>query len=720
MQTTVHKQEDKLPSLRQDISIMSGGASWTGAPTWVLHDKFRNCFFRIDLLAFEILARWKPITPTKLAANISKELGLEVSKETIVELAEFLFKNTLTEKPADTAENNWSSYYKQAVAQQKTILSKVVHSYLFFKIPLTRPQKFIDFCWPHVAPLFTKTAVIIFTLLAILGLYLVSRQWQVFTTTFLDFLSPKGLFIYAISLVFIKIIHEMGHAFMAKKYNTHVSVIGVAFVVLMPILYTDTTDATRLSSKKQRLMIDLAGISAELALASICTLLWVFLPDGPLRSVAFTTATLSWVLSLAVNLNPFMRFDGYYILSDIMGLENLQERGFALAKWRMREALFGLNRKAPEVLPKKWQTLIILHAWGTWIYRFFLFLGIALLVYTFFIKLVGILLFIIEIAWFIVLPIMREVKIWWQSKSEVPFSKHNLLKFSVVLALLFLFLFPWSTRIEIPSVLHYSSAASIYAPKSGKITSHKFIAGRNVLKGDVLAILNSPDLENKILLNQKKIKLLQARMARSSADATERSLLLILEQELLAAVKQHEGLLNQKNALIVRAPISGTLENVNTDIEEGIWLNSSKRLAIIKPNEVPNIMGLVAEENLSLIKNSNIGKFVPDNLEYKTQFLKVVKVANIASASLEQKYLADIFGGKISVLPMSIKQQANTGIKLRNAWFPVEMILEVSEKETQKLDHVISGVAIINGEHKSIAASFFNRVASVLIREFGF
>lgn len=720
MQPVTSIQEDKLPSLRQDISITTGGASWTGAPTWVLHDKFRNRFFRIDLLAFEMLARWKPISPTKLAANFSKELGLEVSKETVLELAEFLFKNALTERPADTTQNEWASYYQQALAQQKTILNKIIHSYLFFKIPLTRPQRFIDFCWPYVAPFFTKTAVMIFTLLAVLGMYLVSRQWQNFTNTFLDFLSPQGFFIYAVSLVFIKIIHEMGHAFMAKKYDASVSVIGIAFVVLMPILYTDTTDATRLSSRRKRLMIDLAGISAELALASICTLLWVFLPDGPLRSVAFTTATLSWVLSIGVNLNPFMRFDGYYILSDIMGLENLQERGFVLARWRMREFLFGLKKTAPEVLPKSWRTLVILHAWGTWVYRFFLFLGIALLVYTFFIKLIGILLFIIEISWFILMPIGREVKTWWQLKSEILVSKHSILNSAVIFVLLALFFLPWSTKIEVPSVLHYSSAISIYAPKSGNVTSHNFIAGKTVSKGDVLAILNSPDLESKIILTEKKILLLKARMARSSADATERSLLLILEQELSGAVKQQEGLLNQRDALVLRAPISGTLENVDPDFEKGIWLNSSTRLAIIKPNEIPAIIGLVAGGDLSFLQQGNTGKFIPDNLEFKSRLVKVKKLSAIATVSLDESYLADVFGGKISVLPTADKGQAGSGMKLRGAWFPVEMNLDITEHEMERLEYVISGVAVINGKHKSIAGSFLKRVASVLIREFGF
>ncbi len=138
-------------------------------------------------------------------------------------------------------------------------------------------------------------------------------------------------------------------------------IIGVAFLVLFPVLYTDTT----LKHRDQRLMIDVAGILTELAIAIIATMFWVFLPDGPMRSIAFTTSTLSWFLSLVINLNPFMRFDGYYILSDASGVENMQERSFAFAKWRMREVLFKPNIAPPEVLSTNLQRLLIYHAWGT-------------------------------------------------------------------------------------------------------------------------------------------------------------------------------------------------------------------------------------------------------------------------------------------------------------------------------------------------------------------
>jgi putative peptide zinc metalloprotease protein len=176
--------------------------------------------------------------------------------------------------------------------------------------------------------------------------------------------------------------------------------------------YTDTNDTWRLTSRWQRLLVASAGILTELVIAAWATLAWAFLPDGALRSAAFVLATTSWVATLAINASPFMRFDGYFILSDFLELPNLHERSFALARWRLREWLFDLGEEKPEHFSRRRETGLILFAWAVWIYRLVVFLGIAVLVYHFFIKIVGIFLFMVEIIWFIALPIRHELQAW--------------------------------------------------------------------------------------------------------------------------------------------------------------------------------------------------------------------------------------------------------------------------------------------------------------------
>ncbi|UGA40408.1 hypothetical protein JOS77_14430 [Chromobacterium haemolyticum] len=162
--------------------------------------------------------------------------------------------------------------------------------------------------------------------------------------------------------------------------------------MMMPVLYTDTNDAWKLNSRRQRLLIGGAGMLAELVLAAWATLLWSFLPDGPLRAGVFLLATTTWLATLAINASPFMRFDGYFLLADYLGLPNLHNRAFALARWQLRKTLLGLDDPVPEHFPAARRRGLILFAWATWLYRLVLFLSIAFLVYHLFFKALGMLL----------------------------------------------------------------------------------------------------------------------------------------------------------------------------------------------------------------------------------------------------------------------------------------------------------------------------------------
>jgi len=178
--------------------------------------------------------------------------------------------------------------------------------------------------------MFKRNTWVFIFIIGLIGLFFTARQWDQFTTTFMHFFTLEGFIFYAITLTLIKALHELGHAYTARHFGVRVPIIGVAFLVMFPILYTDTTDAWRLTDKRKRLLIDSGGIIVELSIAAISLFLWSFLPDGPARSAAFFAATTSWVLSLMVNLNPCMRFDGYYLLGDLFGIQNMQARGFEL------------------------------------------------------------------------------------------------------------------------------------------------------------------------------------------------------------------------------------------------------------------------------------------------------------------------------------------------------------------------------------------------------
>lgn len=277
---------------------------------------------------------------------------------------------------------------------KQNIFKWLIHNYLFIRIPLLKPDKWLEDNKNRINFLYSKLWQNIVLVLGFIGIVFVLRDWENFISTFMYLFSKEGFFYYFLSLVFVKSMHELGHAFTAKRLGCKVPTMGVAFLVLFPVLYTDTTSAWKLKSKYQRLQIVLGGIKVELYLALIATFLWSFAPIGIFKSILFIIATTSWISSLLINISPFLRFDGYYILSDITDSKNLQPRSFAMAKWFIRKNILGLEEEKPEILVKEKENFFIIYAILTWIYRLFLFLGIALLVYYFAFKVLGIILFL--------------------------------------------------------------------------------------------------------------------------------------------------------------------------------------------------------------------------------------------------------------------------------------------------------------------------------------
>ena len=700
-----------LPALREDLKIEQGGVLRNGSPSWLIQDPLRNRYFRIALENFELLNLWRVMEVKQFIDYASHKLRRLVKQAEIDELCKFLLGNGLC---LEATGGDYNAFYQQESASNRGWMSLIIHNYLFFKIPLVRPQGFLDAIWPLVGCLFTRLSAWGFFAGALLAFYLVSRQWEIFAGTFLSFFSLEGAILYGVSLILLKTLHELGHAFMAKKYNVNVATIGIAFMVLLPVLYTDTSSAARLKNHKQRLMIDFAGIFTELAVAVIATLLWVFLPDGPLRSICFTTATLSWVLSLLVNLNPFMRFDGYYILCDLLGVENLQERGFAMAKWRMREILFTPDREPPETTEPGLRWLMVLHAWGTWIYRFFLFLGIAILVYHFFIKVVGIFLFIVEILWFILFPVWRELKIWWSARSEFFVNRRSLISCGFIIALLLAFCVPWSSSITIPSIVKAGNEIRLFPPEAGYLVYSALEDDKVITTDAVLAKLSSAKLEAEIEVSRRRQALLKVRLARSVADREELSISTVLGKELQTETDKLNTLLEKRQAFIIKAPFEGQIVDVDANLHTQQWVANDRHLAVLRSTDGVRISGLSQGDDFVRMKADEVGIFIPDNVQISSFPVRVIQMASMAQETLDDEILSDIHGGRI---PLIANQQ--DGMKPLGTWFRVTFEAE-DLPDNFELKSLMRGVVVIEGVRESYFTKFSRRVLSVLIRESGF
>src|SRR5690606_1071739 len=179
-----------------------------------------------------------------------------------------------------------------------------------------------------------------------------------------------------------------------------------------------------------------------------------------------------------------MRFDGYFILSDVLNFPNLHERAGAMARTRLRRMVLGLRDPDPEVLSPAAARNLTLFAFATWIYRLGVFLAIAWAVYTFFFKLLGVFLLVVEILWFVLRPIASELAVWKERWPEVT-RPRRLVLYGLILVVLTLLAMPWAFKVDAPAVAHPERQQFVYSPSPAQLVD--FQQPGFVSQGSVLA-----------------------------------------------------------------------------------------------------------------------------------------------------------------------------------------------------------------------------------------
>lgn len=691
-----------LPEMRTELQFKPGIRELNGAKSWLIFDPVRHQYYQIDTKNLKILQLWGTATAGEIADLL---IEYSVTLDDIENLLRFLWQNSLTVLPPN---GKIDFYLAQTAAKKGSRLKRLLHGYLFLRIPLLRPNRFLEKTEPLTRIFFTRSWWVFITLVALLGLFLTSRQWDQFTHTFSHFFSMQGLFYYGLALVFIKSFHELGHGYASARYGCRVNSMGVALIVLFPVLFTDTTDSWKLTDRRKRLIISAAGVAVELSMAAIATLFWVFLEDGAARSTAFFIATTSWMMSVLVNMNPLMRFDAYHFLSDALGVQNLQARSFALGRWSLREILFGLDEPAPEAMAVRMRRGLTVFAWCTWIYRFFLFLGIALLIHNMFFKPFGSILGAVELMFFIAIPIMNEFKQWWIRRTHMLTSFSSWVTMSILSGVVLAALIPWQSTVRIPAVVEALDQSSLYAPGVGQIEKLHVAQGDYVNQGDAIITLGSAQLDNKIVATKRRIELVNALLNRIAADADDRGQKIVLQTELLQWQEELTGLQEQEALLHVVAPIDGFVAELNTGLHKGRWVSEQAHLGSVISNSGARIRGYVSANDLGRIGTGDQAVFIPDVPE-QGRVSGNISVVNGAHAEyLTIPELTSHYDGAIAV------SNVEGDLKPLKAWYNISVAIDSTESVVTR---AVPGTLLAEGEPESLVQRFWRRAVHVVLRE---
>lgn len=714
-----------LPPLRKDITCSFIEYDVHGRPHWMINDPGRNKFFMIGWAENQILEHWHLGDPKKILDAINNKTTLNINETDIENFYLFLKNNYLIQQ---------SGYEIHKMGKEQKIFAKdswikwLIHHYLFFRVPLWHPDKFLVKTRKVATYIFSKKLLYIMLFLAFVAVYQISTQWQPFKHTFSTIFNFQGLIYYFIAFTLCKFFHEMGHAYMCRKYDIPVQSLGVAFLVFWPVLYTDTTLSWVLKSK-ERMRIASAGIWIETYVVIIAALIWCNTDNITLKTVCYMIITVNWLGSLLINASPFMRFDGYYVLADYLRMPNLQPRAFALTRWQIRRWLFAWSDPPPEKYSKNLHYFLIGYSITTWLYRLILYTAIAVLVYNFVIKIVGIILFIIEVYYFILGPFINEARTWFFYKDRFSWNINAKITIACTSLLLLLLVLPIRTTITLPGTMSYLHIF-IIAEEDGMLEKALPKQGEKVKKGEIIAELSSSYLENALTLVMLHYKLQLAQLRNAKINLENINEKNIILSDINKSQAEYGKLYAMYDKLKLRAPFNGIIYEVATDLAPGDYVMKNEWLADVVDTSKIYIEAYVNEIDLYLIKKGSTGYFYPYHFSQNRIPVKVIEIDALNTNALNCEYSKPIKQNKniSSVIDTPCYNVSELGGKIptylteEGKYVPVDSIYRIKlvPEEKVNLSYVEPGDVVLKTESHSFIGRFISRFKDILIKQTGF
>ncbi len=421
------------------------------------------------------------------------------------------------------------------------------------------------FGWLYSPPALMVAVVYIFT-----ALMLVLVNFETFRSKlpeFHQFFASGNWFYLAAALGITKVIHEFGHGLSCKYYGGECHEMGFMLLVFTPCLYCDVSDSWMLPSKWKRMMIGAGGMYIELIIASTATFLWWNSHEGLFNQMCLNVMFVSSVSTLLFNANPLMRFDGYYILSDMLEIPNLRTKSSTSLSRLAKKWCLGVKLQDDPFLPKRHQGLFALYSVASTIYMWVLMISIFMFVWNamkpYRMEAIGRMLALFGIYGLIVRPITGIYKFL-----KVPGRRDEVKSLNItvtagvvaVIAAAICFI-PLPQRVWCPAELRPRGEETVYVTVDGRLEEILVEANDRVAEGDELARFSNVDLELQIAELEGQESGYRARLASLErerfTDSAAGMEIRTVEESLKSVEEQLVKKRQYQSELVLKAPRSG-------------------------------------------------------------------------------------------------------------------------------------------------------------------
>lgn len=575
--------------------------TYRGQRWFVLQDSTGGRYHRLSPGAYVLVNRMDGrLTVQELWDEACRAGGDAIpTQDEVVELLMQLHSNDLLhcDVTPDTAE-----LFERFSKRRKQKWKQWITQPMSLRIPLLNPDDFLT-RWAHrFAWLFTFKGALLWLAVVLPALLLAGQNWDELTLNLSDHvLSASNLLVLVLVYPVVKIIHELGHGFAAKVWGGSVHEMGLMFLIFAPVPYVDASAASAFRSKQRRAIVGAAGMLAELLLAAIAMYVWVLVEPGVVRAVAFNVMLIASVSTVIVNGNPLLRYDGYYILSDLIEIPNLGQRGQRYLTYLSDRYLFGAGELEPPddtLSEKRW---FVGYTITSWFYRVFITASIILFVAgEFFIF--GVLLALWASFGLFVMPIWKAGKHILESPTLHRYRARaiKLTAASIVGILLFGFLVPMPLRTQTEGVVWLPDQALVRAGVNG--TFHHWLVepGAQVSKGTPLLMMDDPQLATELAVAQARVNESRARFTvEQFADPVQSE---VLRQQLEYAESALAQVNERYGRLVVYSETDGVLTVSKSQDMAGQYFKKGEILGYMMDREQLIARVAIAQENIDLVR----------------------------------------------------------------------------------------------------------------------
>lgn len=454
---------------------------------------------------------------------------------------------------------------QQRKARRKRFWSGV-KNVLFLRLPGWDPERTLQRLYPLVRWYFRPGAISLAVLLVLASWMLLAVQFSHFQSqlpAFQQFFGWPNVIYLWLTLALCKVLHEFGHGLCCTHFGGECHEMGLMLLVFSPTLYCDVTDSWLLPNKWQRIWIGAAGMWVELILSALAVFTWWWTTPGLLHHLALNVFFVTSITTVVFNANPLMRFDGYYIIADLLEIPNLRQKADRLLRDTFSWYCLGIEQPPDPFAPQRDRGWFILFAAVSAVYRWIVLAGICLFLYVWLkpwdLQSIGIALAVFSLAGVIISMIMTVWQIITAPRNE-PMNYHRLAISLTVLAGLVIaaLVIPLPLHVEAAFLVQPEGVQHLHTALPGRLVEVRVRAGERVEAGQELAVLENTELDDEFLDLWKKITVQQRTITRyrNQNDLPSMHLAVQLLDSLLEQLVDVE---QRRRQLVLKAPCAGTV-----------------------------------------------------------------------------------------------------------------------------------------------------------------